>query len=109
MSKEYNYIKIVKNEPFVYSIILNSSKNGNALSQLLIKELISSVKKLSKLNSCRVIILESNSKIFCAGADLKELYDMQKNTYNQNLKDSKKLMQLYKSILSSEKLIIAKV
>ena len=36
---------------------------------------------LSKNESCRVIILESNSKIFCAGADLKELHEMQKNDH----------------------------
>ena len=93
----------------VFSIILNSPKNGNALSQSLIKELNLAFDNLSKNSKCRIIIIESNSKIFCAGADLKELKKMQKNSYEENLEDSKNLMTLFNKILSIEKLVIAKV
>ena len=48
----------------VFSIILNSPKNGNALSQSLIKELNLAFDNLSKNSKCRIIIIESNSKIF---------------------------------------------
>ena len=102
-------IQIVNKEKYIYSIILNSPQNGNALNQSLISELIVIFDDLSKKESCRVIILESNSKIFCAGADLKELKEMQNNTYEKNLEDSKNLTMLFKKILSSEKLVIAKV
>ncbi len=106
---KYNSIEVVNNKKFIYSIILNSEKNGNALNQLLIKELTHAFKNLSKNLSCRAIILESKSKIFCAGADLKELKEMQNNNYKKNLQDSKKLMNLFKKILSIDKLVIAKV
>ena len=47
---------------------------------------------------------------FCAGADLNELKEMQKKIITRkNLNDSKKLMSLFKIILSIEKLVIAKV
>ena len=93
----------------VFSIILNSPKNGNALSQSLIDELNLAFDNLSKNSKCRIIIIESNSKIFCAGADLKELKKMQKNSYKENLVDSKNLMTLFNKILSIDKLVIAKV
>ncbi len=105
----YNSIEIIKKKNFVYSITLNSPQNGNALNQSLIKELCNGFEDLSKNEYCRVIILESNSNIFCAGADLKELHEMQKNDHKKNLKDSKNLMSLFKKILSIEKLVIAKV
>ena len=75
----------------------------------MINELTHVLKELSKQKKCRVIIIESSSKIFCAGADLNELKEMQKNNYSKNLNDSKKLMSLFKIILSIEKLVIAKV
>ena len=102
-------IQVIQKEKYVYSIILNCPQNGNALNQTLINKLTSTFEDLARNSSCRVIILESKSKIFCAGADLKELHEMQNNTYEKNLKDSKNLMMLFKKILSSEKLIIAKV
>jgi len=102
-------IQVIQKEKHVYSIALNCPRNGNALSQPLINKLINTFEDLEKNSSCRVIILESKTKIFCAGADLKELKEMQNNTYEKNLKDSKNLMRLFKKILSSEKLIIAKV
>jgi len=105
----YNSIEIENKKKFIHSIILKSEKNGNALNQLLIKELIHAFENLSKDLSCRVIILESKSNIFCAGADLKELKEMQNNDYKKNLEDSKKLMNLFQKILSIEKLVIAKV
>ncbi len=101
---------LIKNkDKYVFSIILNCAENGNALNQNLITELINAFENLSKNKLCRVIILESSSKIFCAGADLKELKEMQNNSYEKNLKDSKNLMALFKKILSIKKLVIAKV
>ncbi len=102
-------IQIENKDKYVFSIILNCPTNGNALNQTLIKELIGVFEYLSRNSACRVIVLESKSKIFCAGADLKELQEMQNNTYEKNLEDSKNLMNLFKKILSIEKLVIAKV
>jgi len=102
-------IQVVNKEKYIYSVILNCQKNGNALNQALIRKLIDVFEKLSTNTSCRVIVLESKTKIFCAGADLKELQEMQNNTYEKNLADSKNLMTLFQKILSSNKLVIAKV
>ena len=102
-------IEIINKDKYIYSIVLNYAQNGNALNQPLINKLIDAFDDLSKKKSCRVIILESKSNIFCAGADLNELQKMQNNSYKKNLEDSKNLMTLFKKILSSEKLIIAKV
>ena len=105
----YKSIILKNNKKFIYSITLNCPSNGNALNNRMINELTHALKELSKQKKCRVIIIESSSKIFCAGADLNELKEMQKNNYSKNLNDSKKLMSLFKIILSIEKLVIAKV
>ena len=105
----YKSIILKNNKKFIYSITLNCPCNGNALNNRMINELTHALKELSKQKKCRVIIIESSSKIFCAGADLNELKEMQKNNYSKNLNDSKKLMSLFKIILSIENLVIAKV
>tara|TARA_B100000965_G_scaffold249904_1_gene209967 strand:- start:709 stop:1509 length:801 start_codon:yes stop_codon:yes gene_type:complete len=106
--KIYKYIQI-KTKDNVLNIILNRPKKRNALNPIMIEEIHSVFKQNIKNDLINVIVLSSSSNVFCAGADLQYLNNISKNNYNQNLSDSKKLMKLFKTMLSFPKLIISKV
>ena len=109
MNSTFKTIKVDTSSKYVFSVILNRPAKKNALNNLLISELTQVFNDLNKNNNCRVIILSSSSEVFCSGADLDSLKIMQNQDENDNLEDSKKLMELFKSILYSSKLTIAKV
>ena len=61
-------------------IILNRDEGKNSLSKAMLAELNETVAKVSSDKSARVVIISSNvSKVFCAGADLKERATMPEN------------------------------
>jgi methylglutaconyl-CoA hydratase len=53
--------------------------------------------------------LEAEGEAFCAGADLKYLQSLQSFSHEENIADSKHLMELFKQIYTLEKVVIAKV
>ena len=95
MNSRFKTIKVDTSSKYVFSVILNRpAKKKNALNNLLISELTQVFNDLNKNNNCRVIILSSSSEVFCSGADLDSLKIMQNQDENDNLEDSKKLMEL---------------
>lgn len=91
------------------SITLNRPEKRNALDDLMVGELKTAFLKLNEDENCRVIIIKANGEAFCAGADLAYLQKLQKNTYDENLGDSNELMELYKMIYRSKKIVISQV
>jgi len=90
-------------------ITLNRPEKRNALNAELVNELKESIKLAEIEKNVKVIVLKAEGKAFCAGADLKYLQKLQNFSYEENLQDSKNLMELYKMIYSSEKIFIAQV
>ena len=90
-------------------ITLNRPEKRNALNAELVNELKESIKLAEIEKNVKVIVLKAEGKAFCAGADLEYLQKLQNFSYEENLQDSKNLMELYKMIYSSEKIFIAQV
>jgi len=90
-------------------ISLNRPEKRNALSYEMVTELKQAFNNAEEDESCKVIILQAEGKVFCAGADLAYLQQLQNNTYEENLEDSTHLMELFKQIYTSSKIVIAKV
>jgi enoyl-CoA hydratase/carnithine racemase len=93
-------------------IVLNDFNSRNALSERMIKLLSDGIIAASKNDLIKVIIIASNSSVFCAGHDLKEITEARESedkgsSYFKKLFDScSSLMQL---IVNSPKPIIAEV
>lgn len=105
---EYKTIETQK-ENDVVTITLNRPEVHNAMNEQLMRELTDCFKKYSKDKSMRVIILTSNGKSFCAGADLNWMKSMVSYTKEENIRDSKILLDLYEAIYQCPKVVIAKV
>lgn len=90
-------------------ITLNRPDKRNALNFQFVSELKESFEVFSKNQDVKVIVLKAEGAVFCAGADLDYLQQLQNNTYEENLADSTHLMELYKLIYTLNKVVIAQV
>ena len=90
-------------------ITLDRAEKRNALNSEMVTELKDAFDQAEKDQNCKVIVLQAEGKVFCAGADLGYLQQLQDNTYDENLADSTHLMELFKQIYTCSKVVIAKV
>lgn len=102
------YIKYSTKNRVAY-ITLNRPEKRNALNAELVNKLKETIKIAEADNNVKVIVLKANGKAFCAGADLEYLQKLQSFSFEENLEDSKNLMELYKMIYLSKKVFIAQV
>jgi len=93
----------------VATISLNRPDVHNAMNEPLMKELTSCFKNLDKDDKIRVIILTGKGKSFCAGADLNWMKSMVNYSKEENVRDSRLLLDLYDSIYNCSKPIIGRV
>ena len=99
-------------EKGVLRLTMDDQNNKNALSEKMIKRLTDAIKKASKDNSIKVIVIAANGNVFCSGHNLKEITDARNNddegaSYFMDLfKLCSSLMQL---IVNSPKPVIAEV
>jgi len=90
-------------------ITLNRPDKRNALSDKMVAALKLSFNKALDDNSVKVIILKANGNAFCAGADLKYLEQLQNNSFEENLEDSRSLADLFQLIYKASKVVIAQI
>ena len=90
-------------------ITLNRPEKRNALNEKLVTELKRAFDFAENDEECKVIILKAAGPVFCAGADLEYLQQLQQNTFKENLEDSTHLMQLFYQIYTLKKVVIAQV
>jgi len=90
-------------------IIINRPEKRNALNYQVVKELKETFDKAEKNPEVKIIILTGSGSTFCAGADLEYLQQLQNNNYDENLKDSTHLMELYYQIYNLKKVVVAQV
>jgi methylglutaconyl-CoA hydratase len=90
-------------------ITLNRPEKRNALNAEFVAQLKEVFEFAESDPGCKVIILRANGEAFCAGADLAYIQQLQDNSYAENLADSRHLMELFRSIYLSAKVVIAQV
>jgi methylglutaconyl-CoA hydratase len=93
----------------VATITLNRPEVHNAMNELLMNELTDCFKRVSKNDNIRIIILTGAGKSFCAGADLNWMKNMVSYSKEENVNDSRLLLNLFESIYQCPKTVIAKV
>jgi methylglutaconyl-CoA hydratase len=105
---EYKTIEI-RTEKNIAKVVLNRPDVHNAMNEQLMKELTSCFKEIAKDKKIRIVVLTGNGKSFCAGADLNWMKSMAKYTMEENIKDSRLLLELFETIYSCPKPVIAHV
>lgn len=93
----------------ISAVTLSRPEVHNALSPEMIGELTKIFLDLDKDENVRVVVLQSEGKSFCAGADLNYMKSMVNASYEENLKDAEVLGLMFKAIYDCSKPIIAKV
>lgn len=96
-------------EERVGTITLNRPEKRNALNQEMVNALKEAFTRAANDPLVKVIVLRGNGDAFCAGADLGYLQQLQHFSYEENLADSRNLMELYYLIYTLPKIVIARV
>jgi methylglutaconyl-CoA hydratase len=90
-------------------ITLNRPEKGNALCYEMVSELRVAFKAAEDDDDVKLVLLKANGQAFCAGADLNYLHELQTNSFEQNLKDSDHLKDLFLQIYQMKKIVISQV
>jgi methylglutaconyl-CoA hydratase len=90
-------------------ITLNRPDKRNALDGEMVEALTQVLTQVQTDPDAKVIVLKATGPVFCAGADLAWLRQLQANTYEENLADSTRLKDLFLSLYTLPKVIIAQV
>ena len=93
----------------VARITLNRPEKRNALNHQAVDELTLSFVRAGEDVNVKVVELHANGDVFSAGADLDYLQELQTNSYEENLDDSKHLANLFKTIHTLSKPVIARI
>ena len=99
----------IHREKDIVTIHLNRPEVHNAMNEKLMRELTSCFKELSSDDNTRIITLTGIGKSFCAGADLNWMRSMVQYSKEENIKDSRLLLDLYETIYTCPKPVIAMV
>lgn len=104
----YSYISLEINSKVARITLMREDKR-NALSPELISELTDVFLSLNANPEVLIIILTGGEKVFCAGADLKYLQSLSRNTVSDNISDSERIGKMFSAIYNSSKITIAAV
>ena len=104
----YETVQLKKDDD-IATITLMRPEVHNAMNEQLMRELTTCFKRIQKDESIRVIILTGAGKSFCAGADLNWMKSMVSFSKEENIKDSRLLLDLYETIYQCDKPVIGKI
>lgn len=79
-------------------LILNRLEKKNALNYEYIKAIKATLDEMAQNIEVKVLVIKSNSDVFCAGADLEYLISLKENSFEDNLKDTKHIAELFDKI-----------
>lgn len=104
----YETIEVLKDKNIV-TVMLNRPDVHNAMNEKLMKELTTCFKDLNQDDNTRIIILTGKGKSFCAGADLNWMKNMANYSKEQNIEDSRLLLNLFEAIYNCSKPVIGRI
>ena len=93
----------------VAKIVLNRPDVHNAFNDEMIKEITTALEEVGQNDSIRSVILASEGKSFCAGADLNWMSRMIEYSFEENVIDALGLSKMLKTIHDCPKPVIARV
>jgi methylglutaconyl-CoA hydratase len=93
----------------VATITLNRPEKRNAISTMMIEELLEALNTAEADGAVRVVILTGAGKAFCAGMDLETLQTIAGQTAEQNLADSRQMARMFHRLYAFPKPLITAV
>ena len=99
----------LKEQNNVLTLTLSRPQVRNAFNDEMIVELTETFRKISTNKSARVLILQGEGESFCAGADLHWMKSMVNFSREDNIKDSKKLYDMFAAMESISFPIIGRI
>ncbi|HLV01776.1 MAG TPA: enoyl-CoA hydratase-related protein [Acidobacteriota bacterium] len=101
---------IVREDDYpVVHLFLARPEARNALSRELIQELRAELETVADDRRVRAVILGSRDKVFCAGADLREMKELLAGNKEQGREDTQSLRYLLEELLELPQVVIAAV
>jgi methylglutaconyl-CoA hydratase len=90
------------------TITLNRPEKRNAISAVMIEELLAALDEV-EASPARAVILTGAGKAFCSGMDLDALAAIAQQSPEQNLEDSRQMARMFRRLWSCPKPLIAAV
>src|SRR5918998_2933538 len=96
-------------EGSVATVALARPEARNALNAALIGEITRCFEELAEDEGVRVVVLTGEGSSFCAGADIAYMRDAAGFSYEENLKDARRLADMFLAVDDLPKPVVAKV
>lgn len=103
---EYQTISVTR-DGAVATLSLNRPDVRNAMNPEMIGEITAAFAEFNALEDIRAVVIRGEGSVFCAGGDLNWMKDVLGQTEEQVVDDSRLLLNMYRSINDSPKLVIA--
>lgn len=105
--KKYKFIELTVNDDLV-TVTLNRPDLHNAFNEDMIEEITDAFTSINDGDE-RVVVIKGAGKSFCAGADLNWMKKMKDYTEEENERDARALDEMFYSVYSCSKPVIAYV
>lgn len=93
----------------IATIELNRPDKRNALNAELVGEFKRVLRAAESEREVKLVLLKGAGEVFCAGADLAYLQQLQNNTFDENLNDSANLAELFEMLYTLKIPVVAQV
>lgn len=93
----------------VATLSLNRPEVRNAMNPVMIREITAAFEEFNASDTVRVVVLRGEGGVFCAGGDLNWMRDVLGQTEAEVVEDSRFLLNMYRAINDSPKLVIAAI
>ncbi len=102
------FIEIERKHSFAH-VVLNRPDKKNAFNKAMIQELTQAFQSLNTEPAIKVIIIKGAGDTFCSGADLEWMQSQIANSFEQNLRESEELFEMFYTIKNCNKPVISYV
>lgn len=93
----------------IAEITLNRPEKRNALNPELVQALTRAFLRAQDDEAVKIVVLKANGEVFSAGADLAYMQQLQHFSYEENIADSTQLKNLFETIRTLNKIVVAQV
>jgi methylglutaconyl-CoA hydratase len=106
---EFETIQLATDERGVATLTLNRPRQHNALSGLMIDELLTATLRLANDDAVRIVVLTGSGTSFCAGGDLGWMREQINATRTDRIEAARKLALMLKALRDLPKPLIGRV
>lgn len=106
VNSKFEEIKLYRHSHRYFRLVLNKPKKKNAISEKMIDELLHASHLIDTDPNCKVVKLEAEGDVFCAGGDLGWMREQVSYSRTKRIEAAKKLATMFKKMNSISKPLI---